>query len=725
MAYTEQFIVFGKAVDFNTALTEGNLKESSIVFIEDTKQIWTQGTLYSCPFTVDEIQGFLDSKVDKVTGKSLVADELITKLTALKTQTEITSDINAVKTTVDNYTVNGKKISTNPVLAKGDVGLGNVDNTSDANKPVSTAQATAIADAKKAGTDAQTAVEEISTELADHKADKDKKHIPAGGHERQILSWESDGTAKWDDLANMFTGLEELLAYGVEWKDNVADPHLTRIGNMSLHKTLPIQSQLKGCIAQEDKIIYWLDEDDWRFRKDPTTIAVDLTADTETFAVPSVEGLGINQYVRSMDYIAKITAIDAEASTITVAWELPEVAEGEDSIDLTTITSLEIGSRLDGYDGTVRVYCPNFYIKSQIIGNTRRVWLSTVKIDNTWTYQHEILIDAYRSTVLNTVPENMGYLSTLPVNSAISVVNTATYCRGGGNAPTYDQYLETDPCRTGLGKPRTTGLNRATMRQYAKNAGSYIMSYDQYKNIMYWLYVVEYANFNSQEAFNSALTDEGYHQGGIGPGVTNINGNYWSYYNGYTPLTPCGYLNEIGNGSGIKAMTFVTPTVSGGEPTQSYTVQVPRWRGFDNPFGDIWTNLDGIIIDADADNHPNNMNYVYTCKDPDKFGETLTEDWEKIGEEIHQDGYTKLFDLGDAAHIIPKVMGGNTTTYKCDYHWTGAKNATLRALLVGGCADTGSDAGLGYFGSYHAVSRSWTIVGFRSVSRFVSFSSQE
>lgn len=721
MAYIEQFIVFGKAADFNAALTAGNLKESSIVFIEDTKQIWTQGTLYSCPFTMAEIQEFLGNKVDKVTGKSLVADELITKLTALKTQTEITSDINTVKTTVDNYTVNGKKLSTNPVLAKGDVGLGNVDNTSDANKPVSTAQATAIADAKKAGTDAQTAVEEISTELANHKADKDKKHIPAGGHERQILAWESDGTAKWDDLANMFTGLEELLAYGVEWKDNVADPHLTRIGNMSLHKTLPIQSQLKGCIAQEDKIIYWLDEDDWRFRKDPTTIAVDLTADTETFVVPSVEGLGINQYVRSTDYIAKITAIDAEASTITVAWELPE-AEGE---DLTTITSLEIGSRLDGYDGTVRVYCPNFYIKSQIIGNTRRVWLSTVKIDNTWTYQHEILIDAYRSTVLNTVPENMGYLSTLPVNSAISVVNTATYCRGGGNASTYDQYLETDPCRTGLGKPRTTGLNRATMRQYAKNAGNYIMSYDQYKNIMYWLYVVEYANFNSQEAFNSALTDEGYHQGGMGPGVTNINGNYWSYYNGYTPLTPCGYLNEIGNGSGIKAMTFVTPTVSGGEPAQSYTVQVPRWRGFDNPFGDIWTNLDGIIIDADADNHPNNMNYVYTCKDPDKFGETLTEDWEKIGEEIHQDGYTKLFDLGDAAHIIPKVMGGNTTTYKCDYHWTGVKNATLRALFVGGGANTGASAGLGGFNSCYAVSVSWTDVGFRSVSRFVSFSSQE
>ena len=40
-------------------------------------------------------------------------------------------------------------------VTKAQLGLGNVDNTSDANKPVSTAQASAIADAKKSGTDAQ------------------------------------------------------------------------------------------------------------------------------------------------------------------------------------------------------------------------------------------------------------------------------------------------------------------------------------------------------------------------------------------------------------------------------------------------------------------------------------------------------------------------------------------------------------------------------------------
>ena len=40
-------------------------------------------------------------------------------------------------------------------VTKAQVGLGNVDNTSDMNKPVSTAQATAIAEAKNAGTNAQ------------------------------------------------------------------------------------------------------------------------------------------------------------------------------------------------------------------------------------------------------------------------------------------------------------------------------------------------------------------------------------------------------------------------------------------------------------------------------------------------------------------------------------------------------------------------------------------
>lgn len=70
--------------------------------------------------------------------------------------------VNDVEQIIDNKTA---KI----VVDKSTVGLNNVDNTSDINKPVSTAQATAIADAKKAGTDAQ-------ANLTAHINDKENPH---------------------------------------------------------------------------------------------------------------------------------------------------------------------------------------------------------------------------------------------------------------------------------------------------------------------------------------------------------------------------------------------------------------------------------------------------------------------------------------------------------------------------------------------------------------------
>ena len=546
--------------------------------------------------------------------------------------------------------------------------------------------------------------------------------IPKDGHERQILAWKASGEAKWEDLANMFTGLEEVLGYGVQFDVTVSDPHLTRIGNMSLHKSLPIQSQLKGCIAQGDKVIYWLNESDWRFRKEAITKSVELTVagNVYTMVADVFNTLQYDKQWVKVDGVAcQISSIDTGTNTATLL-----VNDQLKALSLESATKpIELGAVLNGYDGTVRVYCPAFYIKSTVAGNVAKVWLSTVKIDDTYAYQPEILVDAYRSTVLNTVPENMGYLTTLTVNSAISVVNTNAYCRGGENRSESDKYLATDPFRTDLGKPRTN-IPRATMRTYFRNANSQMLSYDQYKNIFYWLYVVEYANFNSQEAYNATLTDEGYRQGGIGASITNMV--KWEEYNGYYPLTPCGYGNTLGNRTGLVSLTIPEFTYGADNTViAAQTMQMARWRGFDNPFGDLWTNLDGIIIDADADNHPNNMNYVYTCQDASKYADTLNDSYVKVGEEIHQDGYTKSFDLGDAAHIIPHVMGGNTTKYICDYHQTGSKDKALRTLLVGGSTNNSAGAGLGGFYSSAVVSFSWSSIGFRSVSSFGSFSSDK
>lgn len=539
--------------------------------------------------------------------------------------------------------------------------------------------------------------------------------IPKEGQESQILAWKANGEAKWEYLADMFTGLEEILAYGVQFDITVADPHLTRIGNMSFHKSLPIQSQLKGCIAQGGKVIYWLNESDWRFRKEPITKSVKLTVADDVYTITDdiFNTLQYDkQWIRIKQVPVQINSIDTSTGTATLL--VPDELKGS---QVSSIMPIELGAVLNGYDGTVRVYCPAFYIKSTVEGNVSKVWLSTSKINDTYTYQPEILVDAYRSTVLNSVPENMGYLSTLPVNSAISVVNTNAYCRGGINRSDYDQYLTTDPFRTDLGKP-LTNLSRSSMRTYSRNAKSQVLSYDQYKNIFYWLYVVEYANFNSQEDYNATLTDEGYRQGGIGVGITNMAN--WKEYNKNCPLTPCGYGNILGNRTDL--IPLVIPDTDDGI-VHEQSMSMPRWRGFDNPFGDIYTTLDGIIIDTDVNNHSDSMNYVYTCQDASKYADTLNDSYVKVGETPPEDGFTRAFNLGDAAHIIPSLMGGDSTKYICDYHYIGRQSEPLRTLLVGGYANNSTKAGLSCLNLASYVSSAWEYAGFRSVSDFVSFPS--
>ena len=117
----EQFIQVKTKANFESRLSAGEIKDTSIAFIEDTNEIWAKGHYYPCPYSATEITNLLNNKVDKESGKSLVADELITKLSGLNDQASITAAINAVKTAVDAYTVNGKTISTNPTINASEV----------------------------------------------------------------------------------------------------------------------------------------------------------------------------------------------------------------------------------------------------------------------------------------------------------------------------------------------------------------------------------------------------------------------------------------------------------------------------------------------------------------------------------------------------------------------------------------------------------------------------
>lgn len=502
-----------------------------------------------------------------------------------------------------------------------------------------------------------------------HPTTSGNKHIPAGGALGQILTFSEDGTAQWADtstkLEEQFNALNtaweelqkeqqslskqvtelssnvDLYSYGVEWDITVSSPILTRIGNPLLHKSLPIQSAYRGCVANNGVVNYYLYPDDWAYKEDGST--------------PSV---------------------------------------------------------LDGTDGTVRVHTPKFYGKSGSNGNKRWVRISLVKLDDSWVEIPELLIDAYRNTVDNTV-------SATP--KAVSVVNTTEAFRGGGNRAQFDEYLTTeldtkDAFRSDLGKPRTN-VSRANMRTYATNAGSELLCYEYYKWIFYWNYVIEYANFNSQAAYNAELTSDGYRQGGLGPGVTDWSNSAtsWSGYNGTYPITPCGYCNDIGNFTGIKDLVIPECTATNETDTvATKTFKVPRWRGFDNPFGDIWTNLDGVVIQRTA---ANEISSVYTTTNKEEFTDVIGSKT-IAGYEVAQDGYIKEFDLGETAEIIPSsCTGASATTYICDYHSCNATSTELRTLLVGGGANDGGNAGLGCFRSDYGVGFAFSTVGFRTLNR--------
>lgn len=110
------------------------------------------------------VQGLANEITNRTNAINALRTELKTYVDDLITDTG--SDVTALETKVNNHIAN----RSNPhAVTKTQVGLGNVNNTSDANKPVSTAQAAAIADAKAAGTAAQTSIN-------NHAGRKDNPH---------------------------------------------------------------------------------------------------------------------------------------------------------------------------------------------------------------------------------------------------------------------------------------------------------------------------------------------------------------------------------------------------------------------------------------------------------------------------------------------------------------------------------------------------------------------
>lgn len=256
----------------------------------------------------------------------------------------------------------------------------------------------------------------------------------------------------------------------------------------------------------------------------------------------------------------------------------------------------------------------------------------------------------------------------------------------------YEAYSDGTTLFSRKNQTPTVSKNRITfLAEARKNRNNHyaIYTYNAHKFIT-WCFVVEYATLNSQKAINNVLTAEGYHQGGLGDGITNgskkENGaNRWAF-------VPTGTTNSLGNSSGQVQYSYVNTDAEGTETQASQYAN--RYRGIENPFGHIWKNCCDIVVTGTD-------NKIYVTNNKENFGidKSLYED-SGLTTLTTSNRWVKRITNNAAADLFCQEGGAGSTTYFCDNYWTNAV-ASDRTLLLGACAGDGSSAGL--FGLYSRI----------------------
>jgi hypothetical protein len=401
----------------------------------------------------------------------------------------------------------------------------------------------------------------------------------------------TEWTPAWEDIPD----LEERYAYGVEWDTASSSPDGVRVGNMQLHRELPIQSKMRRCLLDRDG--------------------------------------GVKEYLDN------------------------ELSWGGSYLDYAVMTEI-----------------PEHWYKLYFNGTKFRMMLSEIPLPG---YKHvdKFYISTYEARMYRT--DNL--LCSAAGASKLSDPNSINF-RGGDNTAEWD-----DTYRSLLGCP-VTNLTRDQFRQAARKRGSgwEMYTYGAHKTL-FWLFAVEYATLNSQKPFNAQKDANGFSQGGLGLGPTQMTD--WTNFNNTNPLIPCGYTNEFGNGSGEKA--YVVKNASGGTHA---TLMANRYRGIENPFGHIWKYTDGANIQVTTGD--SGLSILWTTDDPSNFSDTSYTGYNKKGNICRTNGYAKKMLLGEDGDIVATEIGGSSSTYWCDYYYTYTSINRMLMVRVGGDADRALDAGL-------------------------------
>ena len=356
-----------------------------------------------------------------------------------------------------------------------------------------------------------------------------------------------------------------------------------------------------------------------------------------------------------------------------------------------------INDTLDGSDGQVMVELPAYWRKFVTDGTKRQVWIAASPQEG-FEYVPKMYVSAFEATIDR------------EQNKLASVANTSTRYRGGNNNSEWDLRPNSLLGVPASNQSRTAFRTLARARK-ANSTEWNIYTYDIHKTL-FWFFAIEYATLNTQAQYIPALTPEGLHQGGLGAGVTSVDSSWWSSYNSYNPFVPCDTNISYGNNTGV-IFHKVDPVEYGQDPVN---VAVPSYRGVTNPFGHIWKWTDGINIrinPTEADGG-NNLSEVFICSDPSKFTDSGYDGYTLVGYEARTEGYVKKVIFGEGGEIMPSEVGGSSTTYFCDYHYTDIPaTTTLRGVYFSGNAYYRAYAGFACAYSNSAPSHSTASLGSR------------
>lgn len=348
---------------------------------------------------------------------------------------------------------------------------------------------------------------------------------------------------------------------------------------------------------------------------------------------------------------------------------------------------------LTGKDGQYMVELPNMYVRFEMDGNKCRHLQSTQPLPGFHLWRKD-----YVSAIEATVQRSTSKLA--------AVCSMDADYRGGNNDASRD-----GTAKTQLGMPATS-ISLTNFRAYARKRGSTEWNCNLYHTHrkLWWLFAVEYANFNSQAAFDAELDENGYHQGGLSSGVTTLNSTKWSNFNGYYPVVPCGTTNRLGNHSGVVEYTMPNEY----DPGVETKVNVPSYRGVENPFGHTWKWTDGCkcLIQSEANG---GLSEFYVCDDPASFTSSGVANYKLRGNLPRKEGYVKILILGEDGEIMPLEVGAGSTTYFCDYFYTSipASGVSERGVLFGGIANSGAAAGFVFAYTYHTATYAHALIGSR------------